>query len=778
MKISRFGLSRGVRLACAPLLIMFLGSLSSAQTISSVTLNPASIPAVVSTTGTVTLAAAAPMGGVVVKLSSTRPALAPVPATVTVPAGATSVNFTINTFPSGSQQTVTIKGTFKTSSQTATLTIRMPLMGTAAGGFLGDNNLATQACIEFPQFAGLDGKGNLFISDSFGDRIRRVGFSSGKITTVAGVGQYGYNGEGIKAGTAAMGSPRGLVVDAAGDYWYSDPGNNRVRMVNTSAIVNTVAGNGLPGYSGDGGPATSAQINQPNGLARDASGQLYFSDTGNNVVRMVDTSGNIHTIAGTGTAGFSGDGGPATSANLNSPHGLAFDTAGNLYIADDNNNRVRIVSGLGTGTVIINTYAGTGGTGENGDGGVATSASVGFPRGVWIANGVLFISTAGPGKIRAVNLTTQIINTFAGSTAGYDGDGNAPLNSMFLTPSGIVMDSAGDLLIVDTGNDRVRKVNAAGTTVTTIVGGYVGDGGLATNGCLNSPENVAFDSSGNFYAVEGNGNRVRKVSGGNISTLAGTGVTGYSGDNGAATSAQVNSPLGVAADPFGNVYIADNGNNVIRVVTAGTITTFDQDPTFRNLASLTTDSAGNVYSVDTGACVVREITPAGSSTIVAGILNGCGYNADGIAATSAQLSQPYGVALDTAGNIYIGDAGNNRVREVNISTGLISTIAGTGNCGFSGDTGPATSAELCSPSGVAVDSLGRVFIADYSNFRVRFISTNGNISTYAGTGLPGYNNNGRMATKTNLGGPIGVALGPSNVLYISDDQSYRVRVIE
>jgi hypothetical protein len=255
-------------------------------------------------------------------------------------------------------------------------------------------------------------------------------------------------------------------------------------------------------------------------------------------------------------------------------------------------------------------------------------------------------------------------------------------------------------------------------------------------------------------------------------------VTGYSGDNGAATSAQVNSPLGVAADPFGNVYIADNGNNVIRVVTAGTITTFDQDPTFRNLASLTTDSAGNVYSVDTGACVVREITPAGSSTIVAGILNGCGYNTDGISATTAQLSQPYGVALDTAGNIYIGDAGNNRVRKVTISTGLISTIAGTGNCGFSGDTGPATSAELCSPSGVAVDSLGRVFIADYSNFRVRFISTNGNISTYAGTGLPGYNNNGRMATKTNLGGPIGVALGPSNVLYISDDQSYRIRVIE
>lgn len=780
MKILRSRFSRGARLTCAPLLTMLLISVSSAQTVSSVTLNPASVPAVVTTTGTVTLAAAAPTGGVVVKLSSNRPALVKMPATVTVPATALSANFTINTFPSGSQQSVTITGTYKTSTQNATLTIRVPTMGTAAGGYLGDNNLATQACIEFPQFGGIDGQGNIYVADSYGDRIRRIGKGTGKITTVAGVGQYGYNGENIKATTTAMGFPRGLVVNTAGEFWYSDPGNNRVRMVNSSGLVNTVAGNGFPGYSGDGGPATSAQVNQPNGLALDASGNLYFSDTGNNVIRMVDNSGNIHTIAGNGTAGFSGDGGAATSASLDSPHGLAFDTTGNLYIADDLNNRVRIVSGLGSGTVTINTYAGNGGTGENGDGGLASSAAVGFPRGVMVANGTLYIATAGQARIRQVNLTSQIINTYAGSTVGYDGDGNPPLSSMFVSPTGMMVDSLGDVLIVDTGNDRVRKVNAAGTTVSTSVGGYVGDGGVATNGCLNSPENVAFDSAGNFYVVEGNGNRVREVSGGNISTLAGTGVTGYSGDGGLATAAKINSPAGVAADPSGNIYIADNGNNVIRVVnnSSKNISTFAQDSTFRNLASLATDSAGNVYSVDSGACVVREYTPGGSGSIVAGVLNGCGYNADGISATTAQLSQPYGVALDSAGNIYIGDAGNNRVRKVTISTGFISTIAGTGTCGYSGDTGLATSAELCSPSGVAVDSIGRVFIADYSNFRVRMINTNGNISTYAGTGLPGYNNNGRLATKTNLGGPIGVALGPSNYLYISDDQSYRVRVIQ
>ena len=404
MKFEKFAFSCGVRLVCAPLLTVLFASLSSAQTVSSVTLTPASVPAVVSTKGTVTLSAAAPSGGAVVKLSTSNTSLAQVPATVTVPAKARSATFTITTSTATSQQTATITGTYNSSSQKATLTVRVPLMVTAAGGFLGDNKLATQACIAYPQFGGLDGKGNIYIADSYGDRIREVGAGTGKIFTVAGVGQYGYNGEGIKATTTAMGFPRGLVVNAAGEFWYSDPGNNRVRMVNSSGIVNTVAGNGTAGYKGDGGAATSAEINQPSGLALDASGNLYFADTGNNVVRMVNSSGNIHTIAGNGTAGFSGDGGAATSASLNSPHGLAFDTNGNLYIADDLNNRVRIVSGLGGSTVTINTYVGDGDPGVAGDGGLASKAAIGLPRGVWVANGILYISDAGLSRVRAVSL--------------------------------------------------------------------------------------------------------------------------------------------------------------------------------------------------------------------------------------------------------------------------------------------------------------------------------------------------------------------------------------
>ncbi|MFZ0761795.1 MAG: hypothetical protein WAM69_17755 [Candidatus Sulfotelmatobacter sp.] len=778
MRISKFTLSQSLQLVGLPLLAMLLTGSSPAQTVASVTLNPASVPAVVSTTGTVALSTSAPKGGAVVTLLSSNASFAQVPATVTVPAGATSASFTVTTGPTGVQQTITITGTYNSSSQNTVLTVRTPRMGTAAGGFdFNSGSQATQACIAYPQFGGMDAKGNMYISDSYGDRILRVG-PGGGIYNVAGVGQYGYNGEGIKATTAAMGSPRGMAVDAAGDFWYSDPGNNRVRMVDTSGIVNTVAGNGTAGYSGDGGLATSAEVNQPNGLVLDASGNLYFSDTGNNVVRMVNASGIISTIAGNGTAGFSGDGEAATSASLNSPHGLAFDGNGNLYIADNLNSRIRVVSGLGTSKVTINTYAGDGAQGASGDGGLATSAAIGLPRGVLVSGGILYISNSGQSRIRGVNMTSHIINTVAGTTTGYDGEGNPPLDAMFLAPTGMMVDSKGDLLIVDTGNDRVRKMNAAQTTVTTIAGGYAGDGGLATNGCLNSPENVAFDPSGNLYVVESNGNRVREVSAGNITTLAGTGVTGYTGDDGLATAATVSAPLGVAADASGDVYIADSSNNVIRKVKNGTITTFDQDPTFVNLGSLATDSAGNVYSADSGACVVRKISPSGVSAIVAGVLDSCGFSSDGVSATTAELNQPYGVALDSTGNIYIGDSGNNRVRKVTIKTGLISTIAGTGSCGFSGDTAKATLAELCSPEGVAVDSRGRVFVADYYNYRIRLVNTNGNINTYAGSGLPGYNNNGRLATKTNLGGPAGVALGPSNVLYISDDVSYRIRVID
>ena len=787
MKIQNEPVKLAGRLA-ARLCVIVISTIAVAQTVSSVVVSPNSVPALVFSNGTVTLSAPAGVGGVVVVLKSNKSFAASVPANVTVLAGATTATFQVTTHPVGGPINATISATYKASSQTAALTVRVPLMGNAAGGYLGDVQLATHACFDYPLYGGFDSKGNLFISDSSGDRIRRIA-PNGKIYTAAGVGQLGYNGEGIPANTTAMGFPKGVAVNAAGDFWYADYGNNRVRKVAVAtALVNTVAGNGTRGYTGDNGAGTAAEISQPDGLALDAAGNLYFSDSGNNVVRVVNGStGVITTVVGNGIAGFSGDGGAATSASLNNPRGIAFDAAtGNLYVVDSLNYRIRVVTGLGTGTVLINTFAGNGSPATSGDGGLAVAASIGVPRGVLVSNNIVYLSQAGISRVRQVSIATGIIDVVAGSINGYDGEGNPPASAQFQTPTGLMMNASGNLLIVDALNNRVRKINStaavhemiAGTTVNTIAGGFTGDGGAPNSGCLNSPESISMDASGNYLI--GESGRVRKVTGGaTISTVVGTGAFGYTGDSGLATVATMTIPLGVTQDGSGNVFIADNWNKVIRRVdnATQTITTLSADPTALDLTMLATDALGNVYSVDRGACVVRQVTPGGVSTVVAGVLGSCGYNSDGIAATTAQLNAPYGVVLDPTGNIYISDAGNNRVRLVTISSGLISTVAGTGVCNFSGDGGLATAATICQPSGLALDPVGRLLIADYQNFRVRLVE-NGKISTYAGTGIPGYNNNGRTAIKTNLGGPVAVALSPSNILYVVDDVNYRIRVIQ
>jgi trimeric autotransporter adhesin len=287
-----------------------------------------------------------------------------------------------------------------------------------------------------------------------------------------------------------------------------------------------------------------------------------------------------------------------------------------------------------------------------------------------------------------------------------------------------------------------------------------------------------------MYIVEGLGNRVRKVtSGGTISTFAGTGVTGVGGNGGPANTATLNNPLGVAIDTKANVYISDNGNDVIRVVKVvnkvPTISIFAQSSTFGSLASLATDSANNVYAADQGACVIWKITPQAVISVFAGELNNCGYTSDGGPATSSLLNAPYGVALDSAGNVYIGDSSNNRVRMVNTS-GTISTVAGNGTCGYTGNGGKATAAEICTPLGVQVDSTGNLYIADWRNAVVRLVaSASGNISTFAGTGMSGYNHDGELATNANIDGPAAIAIKPTtNVPYLVDDQQFRVRFVK
>jgi len=455
---------------------------------------------------------------------------------------------------------------------------------------------------------------------------------------------------------------------------------------------------------------------------------------------------------------------------------MAFDGGGNFYIADTLNHRVRVVSTAG----IINTFAGNGQAGFSGDGGAATGAAIGNPRGLSFRDGALYIGNAGLDNIRTVPTRTGIINTYAGSGYGYDGDGNALLSSLFAVPSGLLFNSAGDLLVADTRNQRLRQATSG--VMETVAGGFIGDGGMATSAALVVPEAITFNQAGDYYIADSNGNRIRKVNAaGEISTVAGTGVSGYSGDGGVATAATLYYPLGAALDSIGNLYIADDGNNVIRKVdTSGNISTFATDANFSGLGVMVADSSNNLYVVDQGTCVVWKVSPSGTVSVVAGVEFTCGYNGDKIPAPTAQLNTPVGVAVDGQGNIFIADFGNNRVRKVN-AKGIISTFAGNGTCGFLGDGGSLASAELCSPEGVAVTagegSIGEtVYIADTGNFRIRKVVAN-IISTYAGTGVEGYNGDGLPALSTNLDDPVAVTLNPSGIPYVVDDLTNRVRKI-
>ncbi|WP_445401123.1 RICIN domain-containing protein [Streptomyces sp. LE64] len=331
------------------------------------------------------------------------------------------------------------------------------------------------------------------------------------ISTVAGTGTAGFAGDGEPAAAAQLNRPYGVVVDGSGTLYLSDHSNHRVRRITTDGRISTVAGTGAAGYRGDHGPAVAAQLNGPRELAVDASGAVYIADSSNHRVRRVAPDGTISTVAGTGTAGFGGDGGPATAARLNLPLGVAVDGAGVLYIAEYHNHRVRRVGADGT----ISTVAGTGVAGFRGDGGPAGAA--------------------------------QLRNPYA-----------------------VVVDAEGVLHIADAGNHRVRRVEVDGT-IGTVAGtgaaGFGGDGGPAASAQLNLPLGVVVDGAGALYIADHRNHRVRRVGvDGTIGTVAGTGAAGFGGDGGPAASAQLNLPLGLAVDCVDTLHVADHLNHRVRKV--------------------------------------------------------------------------------------------------------------------------------------------------------------------------------------------------------------------
>jgi len=568
---------------------------------------------------------------------------------------------------------------------------------------------------------------------------------SGVITTVAGNGTAKFSGDSGPAMSASLNNPYGVAVDTSGNVYIADYDNNRVRKVSPSGVITTVAGNGNSVFSGDGGPATSAGLCQPSGVAVDASGNLFIADNCNNLIRKVSPSGIITTVAGNGNIGTvgssNGDGGPALAATLANPAAVAVDASGNLFIADLNDQRIRKVSAGGT----ITTIAGNQTTGFSGDGGLATSASLYAPSGVAVdASGNLFIADSGNNRIRKVS-ASGVISTVAGNgTSNYSGDGGTATSASLYGPYGVAVDATGNLFVADNGNNRIRKVSSSGI-ITTVAGsganpgGFFGDGGPAISADLNNPSSVAVDASGNFFIADYQNNRIRRVSSGlplqaTIRSEAGDTSPSFGGDGGSAVKASLHFPTGVAMDAAGNLYVADSQNNRVRM-----------------------------------------ITPGGTISTVAGTGNP-GSVGDGGPAASASLDTPYAVAVDPAGNLYISELNGHRVRMVNPS-GIIVTFAGTGSAGFSGDGGPASSALLNKPIGIAVDSTGNVYIADSFNYRIRKVDTNGNITTVAGNGQTGFSGDGGAATSAQINIPTGITIDGGGNLFIAIPSSGRVRKV-
>lgn len=595
---------------------------------------------------------------------------------------------------------------------------------TIAGGDVRDGLPAHSAVVAYPIGIVYDAEGYAYVSQWRENRIRKITPGGGLITTLAGDGSMGFAGDGGTASDARFKHPAGLAIDGAGNLYVADSGNHRIRRITPTGQVSTIAGNGQAGYDGDGGLAVNASLNEPYGLAFDGAGNLYVSDWQAHVVRKITPAGKISTVAGTGVAGFSGNGGPATAAQLNLPEGISFDAAGNLYIADSVNQMIRRVTPGG----VISTVAGDGEFTSDGDGGPATQASILYPYNVVVgSDGALYIADS---RCYIRKVVDGVINRYAGDGGcEYHGE-NIPATSAGMgAVEGMAFDLDGNLRFADAENGRIRRISKDTGLIQTVagMGTFDGDGGPATAAALSWTLGIAVGPNGTIYVADALHNRrIRGIGAdsGTIFTVAGTGTFGSSQYDGQpAIAHDLYHPKGVAARLDGSLLIADRGaNRVLMVDAGGFISTF----------------AGNGSSTASGD---------GDYAIFAGM-------------------DPAAVVADRLGNTYIADYVNHRIRKVD-TNGIVSTVAGTGVAGFGGDGGPATAALLRNPYALAVDAENNLLIADTGNYRVRKLRADGSIQTIAGNGGIDGSGDGGPATAAALERIAGIGMAPDGTLYVA-----------
>ena len=685
------------------------------------------------------------------------------------------------------------------------------------------------------------------------------------IETLAGKGEVGFSGDGGPATNATLGFPGSVKAGADGSIYFTDDGNHRVRRMDTNGVVQTVAGNGATGYSGDGGAATDAALNWPMSVALDDEGNLYIADFSAHVVRRVGTNGIISTVAGTGTAGYGGDGGSASDALLSGPSSVCVH-GGRLYIADQFNSRVRVVDALGD----IHTLAGNGDFGYSGDGGPATEAALLYPTSVAVApDGRVLIADRYNNRIRAV-ATNGVITTFAGTGEyGFGGDGGAATNALLNYPRGVAVDDLGRVFIADTENARLRMVATNGL-IRTLAGtgnyGFSGDGGPALAAMLDGPAGIDVDATRGILFADLNNQRIRRVrlSAGLLQGIpqetgvfpmtlwAADGVTSndqafvltiekayatitlsnlnhtYDGTAKTPTCATAPSGLVVQLTYNGVTNLPVNagsyavtalvveanwqgsntaslviqkaaqtinfpaiGDQVLsnRVGLAATVTNSGYAATFAVAAGHAGVAGGTNLSFQRVGPVSIVASRAGDANYLAAlpvtnsfmVYSPPVWSAEPV--TNAVCGTPYRYRLvahdpDSWTVDFGGTFTNLFALETNVDERVVHAVAGTGAGDYDGEGAFATNHAVYRPSNVSLTSNGYVYVADQYNHRIRRIAPDGYIETVAGTGLPGSLGDGGAATNAQLRFPADSVQDAEGNLYIADRDNHRIRKVD
>jgi sugar lactone lactonase YvrE len=649
------------------------------------------------------------------------------------------------------------------------------LAGVAPGSTDGAGSTAR---FFFPNGVAVDSAGNVYVADSGNYTIRKI-TSAGTVSTFAGLA--GSSGSADGTGSAArFFQPAGVAVDSAGNVYVADSGNHTIRKINSCGVVSTLAG--LAGSSGSAdGTGSAASFSFPAGMAVDSAGNIYVADSGNSTIRKITPAGVVSTLAGlAGSSGSTDDTGDA--ARFFQPYGVAVDSAGNVYVADSGNYTIRKI----TPSRVVSTLAGVAGNRGSTDG-TGGGASFSFPQAVAVDSaGNVYVADTSNYTIRAIT-PSGVVSTLAGlagNRGSADGTGNA---ARFDFPNGVAVDSAGNVYVTDTVNNTIRTITPSGV-VNTFAGlaGSLGSGdGTGSAASFTSPQGVAVDSAGNVYVADTGNYTIRKITpSGVVSTFAGLARNSGSAD-GTGSAARFFQPAGVAVDGSGNVYVADSGNYTIRKITsAGLVSTLagvarslgSADGTgnaarFNNPFGVAVDSAGNVYVADTNNSTIRKITPSGVVSTLAGLAGSSG-SADGVSG-AARFFQPAGVAVDSTGNVYVADTINNTIREITPSR-IVSTLAGLAGSVGSAD-GPGNAARFNNPFGVAVDNASNVYVADSINNTIRKITPSGIVSTLAGlAGSRGSADSTGSAVR--FTSPNGVAVDSAGNVYVADTINSTIRV--